>query len=89
MGAYPTMVIAQRFPIERVACVVVTLWGLTLLLTTVCTNYQGIYAQRFFLGLLESGVSPMFMVIVVSLSLLYYSPYMRKCPRSNNSMSSL
>lgn len=32
--------------------------------TAACVNYQGLYAQRFFLGFLESGVSPMFMLIV-------------------------
>lgn len=60
------MVLAQRYPIERVASAIVTVWGLCLILTTVCKNYQGLYAQRFFLGLIESGVSPMFMMIVVS-----------------------
>lgn len=59
------MILAQRFPVERVACVIVTLWGLCLILTTVCTNYQSLYAQRFCLGLLESGISPLFMLIVV------------------------
>jgi hypothetical protein len=59
------MLLAQRYPIERVASGIITLWGLTLILTTVCTNYQGLYAQRFFLGVLESGISPMFMMIVV------------------------
>lgn len=32
--------------------------------TAGCTNYQGIYAQRFFLGFIESGISPMFMLVV-------------------------
>ncbi|KAK0624228.1 major facilitator superfamily domain-containing protein [Immersiella caudata] len=66
IGAYPCMVLAQRYPVERVACGTVTLWGLCLILTTVCHNYQGVYAQRFFLGFLESGISPMFMLIVGS-----------------------
>ncbi|KAK4149221.1 major facilitator superfamily domain-containing protein [Chaetomidium leptoderma] len=66
IGAYPCMVLAQRYPVERVASATVTLWGLTLILTTVCHNYQGVYAQRFFLGVLESGISPMFMLIVGS-----------------------
>ncbi|SPN98956.1 related to allantoate permease [Cephalotrichum gorgonifer] len=64
VGAYPLVALAQRFPIERVASLIVFLWGTCLLLTTVCKNYQSLYAQRFFLGFLESGVSPMFMVIV-------------------------
>ncbi|KAL4898284.1 major facilitator superfamily domain-containing protein [Aspergillus ambiguus] len=64
VGAYPAMVLAQRFPIERVAASIVALWGVCLILTPACFNYQSLYAQRFFLGLLESGVSPMFMIIV-------------------------
>lgn len=64
VGSYPAMWLAQRFPIERVASVIVTLWGVCLMLTTACHNYQGIYAQRFFLGFLEAGISPMFMLIV-------------------------
>lgn len=40
---------------------IVTLWGICLLLTIVCKDYQGLYVERFFLGLLEAGVSPMFM----------------------------
>ncbi|KAF2012447.1 allantoate permease [Aaosphaeria arxii CBS 175.79] len=66
VGAYPAMVLAQRFPIERVASAIVVVWGICLILTTVCHNYQALYAQRFFLGLLESGISPMFMMIVGS-----------------------
>ena len=37
-----------------------------LILTVTCQDYRGLYAQRFFLGLLESGISPMFMLIVGS-----------------------
>lgn len=66
-GAYPLMALAQRYPIERVASIVVVVWGICLILTSVCHNYQSIYAQRFFLGFLESGISPLFMVIVVSM----------------------
>lgn len=65
VGAYPAMALAQRFPIERVASCTITLWGICLILTPVCFNYQTLYVQRFFLGLLEAGVSPMFMLIVV------------------------
>jgi MFS family permease len=67
VGSYPAMVLAQRFPIERVASGIVTVWGVCLILTTVCKNYQHLYIQRFFLGFLEAGISPMFMLIVVSL----------------------
>ncbi|KAL4945770.1 hypothetical protein BDV06DRAFT_229953 [Aspergillus oleicola] len=59
VGAYPTMALAQRFPIHHVASAAVTIWGVCLILTPLCQNYQSLYAQRFFLGVLESGISPM------------------------------
>ncbi|PNS14371.1 hypothetical protein CAC42_6884 [Sphaceloma murrayae] len=64
VGAYPAMMLVQRYPIERVTSVLVTVWGICVILTTACRSYRDIYAQRFFLGLLEAGVSPLFMVIV-------------------------
>jgi hypothetical protein len=65
LGAYPVILLAQRFPIERVGSLVIMVWGTTLILTPACTGYRGAYAQRFFLGITEAGVSPMFMMIVV------------------------
>lgn len=65
VGAYPAMTLAQLFPIERVASVIITLWGICMALTPLCANYKALYTQRFFLGMLESGISPMFMLVVV------------------------
>jgi MFS family permease len=64
VGSYPAILMAQRWPIERVASGIVSVWGVCLMCSAACTNWQGFYAQRFFLGFLESGVSPMFMLIV-------------------------
>ncbi|KAK5080029.1 hypothetical protein LTR70_009039 [Exophiala xenobiotica] len=64
VGATPAIILAQRFPIERVAFVIVSTWGVCLMCTAACSSWQGLYTQRFFLGMLESGVSPMFMLIV-------------------------
>ncbi|GAB7329483.1 hypothetical protein MBLNU13_g01261t1 [Cladosporium sp. NU13] len=63
-GAYPAIVLAQRYPIERVIFGIVLLWGICLMTTAGCTSYQGLYVQRFFLGALESGVSPGWMLVV-------------------------
>lgn len=60
------MLLAQRYPIERVAAGIVTLWGVCLILTPACTTWRALYVERFFLGLLESGVSPLFMLVVGS-----------------------
>jgi MFS family permease len=69
VGAYLAMVLVQRFLIGRVASAIVTVWGVCIILTTACHNYQALYAQSFFLGFLESGISPMFMMIIVSIPL--------------------
>ncbi len=63
-GAYPASQLAQRFPIERVAGGLVLLWGICFTLTAACFTWQTLYVQRFFLGFLEAGVSPIFMLMV-------------------------
>ncbi|KAK5726036.1 hypothetical protein LTR15_004227 [Elasticomyces elasticus] len=63
-GAYPAIVLAQRYPIERVIFGIVLLWGICLMCTAGVTNHQGLYIQRFFLGALEAGVSPGWMLVV-------------------------
>ncbi|KAL2831031.1 major facilitator superfamily domain-containing protein [Aspergillus pseudoustus] len=63
-GAYPIIYVAQRFPIERVAAAVIVVWGAVLMAAAACTTYQGLYAQRFFLGFLEAGIAPMFMLVI-------------------------
>ncbi|KAH8727437.1 MFS transporter [Phaeosphaeriaceae sp. PMI808] len=65
-GSYPAMLMAQRWRIERVAAGIVFAWGVCLMSSAACTSWQGFYAQRFSLGFLESGVSPLFMLIVGS-----------------------
>lgn len=64
VGATPAIIMAQRFPIERVAFAIVGIWGAAMMCTAAVGTFKGLYAQRFFLGMLESGVSPMFMLIV-------------------------
>lgn len=63
-GATPAILLAQRFPVERVATGIVFIWGVVMMATAGCTNFGGFLAQRFCLGLVESGVSPMFMLVV-------------------------
>lgn len=65
-GAYPAILMAQRWPIERVAAGIISVWGVTLMCTAAVQSWRGLYAQRFFLGFLESGISPMFMLVVGS-----------------------
>lgn len=64
VGAYPATYLAQKFPIHRVVFSLVLLWGIDVLGGGFCRTWQELYAQRFMLGLLESGVSPVWMMVV-------------------------
>lgn len=63
-GTYPVSLLAQRFPIRIVCVVICIVWSVIILCTPACTSYAGILVNRFFLGLVESGVSPIFMLVV-------------------------
>ena len=54
----------QRFNLGRVLGGVVMLWGLIAMLTATVTFFRGLYAQRFFLGFVESIIPTGFMCIV-------------------------
>ncbi|KAJ9494354.1 hypothetical protein H2202_010137 [Exophiala xenobiotica] len=64
MGAYPAMMMAQRWPIERVAAGITFIWGICVMSSAGCKTYGEFYAQRFFLGVIEAGISPLFMLVV-------------------------
>ena len=59
-----------RAPLAKTAGILILLWGITCILTVVCTNYPGFTAQRIALGLTESAVSPAFVAVTV----LWYKP---------------
>jgi MFS family permease len=64
VGAYPVSLLAQRFPTRWVITGICLLWGVVVLTTPACKTFEQFLANRFFLGLIESGVSPMFMMVV-------------------------
>ncbi|KIW87270.1 uncharacterized protein Z519_12173 [Cladophialophora bantiana CBS 173.52] len=63
-GSYPAVLLAQRYPIHRVIFCITFVWGLCVTSAAGCVSYRGLYAQRFFLGVLESGISPIWMMVV-------------------------
>ncbi|CAG8954995.1 hypothetical protein HYFRA_00008684 [Hymenoscyphus fraxineus] len=65
-GLYPMTFALQRFNMGRILGVVVCFWALVCLLTAAVTNWQGLYAQRFFLGFVESIIPTGLMCIVTS-----------------------
>ena len=62
--------IFARAPLTKTCALVVFVWGIVCILTVVCHNFAGFVAQRFFLGLMESAVSPAFVMVTC----LWYKP---------------
>lgn len=63
-GLYPMTFALQRFNLGRILGIVVILWGGICMATAGVTTHQGLYAQRFFLGFVESIIPTGFMCII-------------------------
>lgn len=63
-GLYPTTFLLQRFRLGRVLGILVIFWGMVAMLTAAVTSWRGLYAQRFFLGFVESVIPTAFLSIV-------------------------
>ena len=63
-GLYPMTLILQRFTMGRILGTVIILWGMIAMLTATVSTWQGLFAQRFFLGFIESIIPTAFMCIV-------------------------
>ena len=63
-GLYPMTLILQRFKVGRVLGPLVILWGAIAMLTAAVTSWRGLYAQRFFLGFIESVIPTSYMLII-------------------------
>ena len=63
-GLYPMTFILQRLHLGRVLGVLVIAWGMIAMLTATVTSWRGLFAQRFFLGFVESVIPTAFMCIV-------------------------
>jgi MFS family permease len=63
-GLYPMTFALQRFNIGRILGPVVILWGGICMCTCGVTSWRGLYAQRFFLGFVESIIPTGFMCII-------------------------
>ncbi|RDW68053.1 hypothetical protein BP6252_09449 [Coleophoma cylindrospora] len=65
-GLYPMTFALQRFNMGRILGVMVCLWALICMLTAAVTSWRGLYAQRFFLGVVESVIPVGYMCIISS-----------------------
>jgi MFS family permease len=61
---WPMGLVAQHWHTGKVVGTVVILWGLAMMATALCTNFGGLAAQRFFLGALQSILTPAWVLLV-------------------------
>ncbi|KAI1770287.1 MFS general substrate transporter [Hypoxylon cercidicola] len=63
VAEYPGIAIIQRFPVAKFLGVNVILWGAILMTTAACSSFAGLATVRFFLGVVESTISPGFVAV--------------------------
>ncbi|KAJ4416565.1 hypothetical protein N0V82_006687 [Gnomoniopsis sp. IMI 355080] len=56
----------SRLPIARYLTANTLIWGAVVALTAACTNYGGLLAVRFLLGVVEATITPAFMFMTTS-----------------------
>ncbi|KAI1324193.1 MFS general substrate transporter [Xylariaceae sp. FL0255] len=61
--SYPTTLLIARVPVAKYLAADVLIWGAVVALTATCSNFGGLVAVRFFLGVAEATVSPALMFI--------------------------
>lgn len=63
VGVIPAALLSQRLKVTRFLGASIILWGAICLLTPAITSWRGLVVQRVFLGLVESTVSPGFLLV--------------------------
>ena len=63
-GTYPISLLAQKYSTRIVITSITLLWSVVVLSTPACKTFGQFLANRFFLGMIEAGVSPTFMLVV-------------------------
>ncbi|PCG93307.1 Major facilitator superfamily domain, general substrate transporter [Penicillium occitanis (nom. inval.)] len=63
---YPTNILIARLPVAKYLAFNTFFWGAVVALTAACTNYGGLLAVRFLLGVAEATITPAFMFITTT-----------------------
>ncbi|KAL1614556.1 hypothetical protein SLS56_012064 [Neofusicoccum ribis] len=63
VAEFPMNALFQRLNITKVCGIIIGLWGTVLLCMAASNDFAGLMTTRFFLGALESGVSPCFVLL--------------------------
>ncbi|KAI1068378.1 hypothetical protein LB507_004487 [Fusarium sp. FIESC RH6] len=64
VAEYPISILAQKTLMAKVVAGCVFAWGSILMITAACDSFAGLAACRFFLGVFETAITPIFMMIV-------------------------
>lgn len=64
--SYPTTLLIARLPVARYMTANTLFWGVIVATTAACTNYGGLLAVRFLLGVAEATITPAFMFMTTS-----------------------
>ncbi|KAM3505362.1 hypothetical protein MY11210_007995 [Beauveria gryllotalpidicola] len=60
---YPTTLLIARLPVGKYLTANTAFWGATVAVTAACTNFGGLMAARFLLGVAEATITPGFMFL--------------------------
>lgn len=60
---YPTTILIARLPVGKYLSANTAFWGITVAVTAACTNFGGLLAVRFLLGVAEATITPGFMFL--------------------------
>lgn len=63
IGAYPSNLALQHFPIAKMVGSIMFVWGALCMLQASAFNLSGFFAIRFFLGLVEACISPAWVLL--------------------------
>ncbi|KAJ5578604.1 uncharacterized protein N7459_007568 [Penicillium hispanicum] len=67
-GEFPVNALFQKVDIARTCGIFIILWGIVLLCMTAGHDFAGLATARLFLGIMEAGVSPCFVLLTDVLS---------------------
>lgn len=67
VGSYPSNFALQRLPIGKFVGCMIFVWGAICMLQAAAFSFSGLFAVRFFLGFVESCVSPGWLLLSSSL----------------------
>ncbi|KAH7007075.1 major facilitator superfamily domain-containing protein [Ilyonectria destructans] len=89
VSEFPINVLFQKFDIARTCGIFIILWGIVLLCMTAAHDFAGLATARFFLGALEAGVSPCFVLLTAMFYKRSEQPFRTSLWFSMNGMANI